>query len=167
MTLSDLTEEAATFYGKMLDHDYTTKEVFNKNYFKVIEMKGLSVVCQKIFSDNWFLGLAKNHERRRTLKNPRFQQMWLYRNKWVFQENCRGEEKSVFLLIYFYQMYVNVKSLLYQYSSKEEKKIEKEKNELIVQQFGVAIVDGHDEKIGNFRIEPPGKKNSLLFQKEN
>jgi DNA topoisomerase-1 len=27
------TEECATFYGRMLDHDYTTKEVFNKNFF--------------------------------------------------------------------------------------------------------------------------------------
>ena len=34
MVLSDLAEECATFYGKMLDHDYTTKEVFNKNFFK-------------------------------------------------------------------------------------------------------------------------------------
>ena len=34
MSLSEPTEEVATFYGKMLDHDYTTKEVFNKNFFK-------------------------------------------------------------------------------------------------------------------------------------
>lgn len=32
--LSEEAEECATFYGKMLDHDYTTKEVFNKNFFK-------------------------------------------------------------------------------------------------------------------------------------
>ena len=32
--LSEETEECATFYGRMLDHDYTTKEVFNKNFFK-------------------------------------------------------------------------------------------------------------------------------------
>ena len=24
----------ATFYGRMIDHDYTQKEVFNKNFFK-------------------------------------------------------------------------------------------------------------------------------------
>ena len=34
MRLSEPTEEVATFYGKMLDHDYTTKEAFNKNFFK-------------------------------------------------------------------------------------------------------------------------------------
>lgn len=34
MKLSEEAEECATFYGRMLDHDYTTKEVFNKNFFK-------------------------------------------------------------------------------------------------------------------------------------
>ena len=34
MRLSIDTEEVATFYGKMIEHDYTTKEVFNKNFFK-------------------------------------------------------------------------------------------------------------------------------------
>ena len=35
MRLSEEAEEVATFYGRMIDHDYTTKEVFNKNFFKV------------------------------------------------------------------------------------------------------------------------------------
>lgn len=34
MTLSDECEEVATFYAKMLEHEYTTKDVFNKNFFK-------------------------------------------------------------------------------------------------------------------------------------
>lgn len=34
MRLSSEAEEVAGFYAKMLDHDYTTKEVFNKNFFK-------------------------------------------------------------------------------------------------------------------------------------
>ena len=34
MSLSSEAEEVATFYGKMLEHDYVTKEVFNKNFFK-------------------------------------------------------------------------------------------------------------------------------------
>ena len=33
MWLQPATEEVATFYGKMLDHDYTTREVFNRNFF--------------------------------------------------------------------------------------------------------------------------------------
>lgn len=34
MTLSADTEEVATFFAKMLDHEYTTKDVFRKNFFK-------------------------------------------------------------------------------------------------------------------------------------
>lgn len=33
MKLSETAEEAMTFYAKMLDHDYTSKPVFNKNFF--------------------------------------------------------------------------------------------------------------------------------------
>ena len=33
MNLSLAAEEVATFYGKMLDHEYTTKEVFQNNFF--------------------------------------------------------------------------------------------------------------------------------------
>jgi len=40
--------------------------------------------------------------------------------------------------------------------SKEEKKAEKEKNEAIQAEYGYCSWDGHKEKIGNFRIEPPG-----------
>lgn len=33
MKLSQETEEVATFYARMLDHDYTTKPAFNTNFF--------------------------------------------------------------------------------------------------------------------------------------
>lgn len=33
MALSEATEEVATFYAKMLTHDYTSKEKFNTNFF--------------------------------------------------------------------------------------------------------------------------------------
>uniref|UniRef100_V9KEW6 DNA topoisomerase I n=1 Tax=Callorhinchus milii TaxID=7868 RepID=V9KEW6_CALMI len=32
--LSPQAEEVATFFGKMLDHEYTTKDIFRKNFFK-------------------------------------------------------------------------------------------------------------------------------------
>lgn len=32
--LSEPAEEVATFYARMLDHDYTTKDVFNNNFTK-------------------------------------------------------------------------------------------------------------------------------------
>lgn len=34
MKLSPAAEEVATFYAAMLDHEYVTKEIFNKNFFK-------------------------------------------------------------------------------------------------------------------------------------
>ncbi len=34
MKLSTASEEVASFYAHMLDHDYVTKEIFNKNFFK-------------------------------------------------------------------------------------------------------------------------------------
>lgn len=34
MELSEPAEEVATFYAKMLDHDYTKKDIFNKNFFE-------------------------------------------------------------------------------------------------------------------------------------
>lgn len=34
MELSELAEEVATFYAKMLEHDYTKKDIFNKNFFE-------------------------------------------------------------------------------------------------------------------------------------
>lgn len=33
MRLSEPAEEVATFYAKMLDHEYTSNPVFNKNFF--------------------------------------------------------------------------------------------------------------------------------------
>lgn len=34
MKLSEPAEEVAGFYGRMLDHDYTTRDLFNNNFFK-------------------------------------------------------------------------------------------------------------------------------------
>lgn len=41
--------------------------------------------------------------------------------------------------------------------TKEEKKKIKEEKEKEALEYGFAIIDGHKQKIGNFRIEPPGK----------
>lgn len=40
--------------------------------------------------------------------------------------------------------------------SKEEKEETKKKNAELIEEFGFCLIDGHREKIGNFRIEPPG-----------
>lgn len=40
--------------------------------------------------------------------------------------------------------------------SKEEKLALKQKNEEMLKEYGFCIIDNHKEKIGNFKIEPPG-----------
>ena len=40
--------------------------------------------------------------------------------------------------------------------TKEEKQKIKQQNEQMIEEYGYCIVDGHKQKIGNFRIEPPG-----------
>lgn len=34
MRLSDETEEVAGFYARMIEHEYTTKDIFNKNFME-------------------------------------------------------------------------------------------------------------------------------------
>ncbi|XP_053680636.1 DNA topoisomerase I, mitochondrial [Anopheles nili] len=40
--------------------------------------------------------------------------------------------------------------------TKEEKAALKAANEELVKEYGICVIDGHREKIGNFKIEPPG-----------
>lgn len=40
--------------------------------------------------------------------------------------------------------------------SKEEKKALKETNEALIAEYGWCNIDGHKQRIGNFKIEPPG-----------
>ncbi len=40
--------------------------------------------------------------------------------------------------------------------SKEEKLALKKANEEIIEEYGWCMIDSHKEKIGNFKIEPPG-----------
>ncbi len=112
MKLTELTEEVATFYGRMLDHDYTEKKVFNDNFFgdwrKVMSPEERSVI--------------------KDLSKCNFDQINVY-----YKEVSEARKAR----------------------SKEEKKAEKEKNEAIQKEYGFCIIDGHKEKIGNFRIEPP------------
>ncbi|XP_063716322.1 DNA topoisomerase I, mitochondrial-like [Symsagittifera roscoffensis] len=113
LRLSEASEEVATFYAKMLDHDYTQKEVFNKNFF------------------NDFRGEMTKEEREliTDLRRCNFKEMHEY-----FKEQAEMRRNR----------------------SKEEKKAEKLKNEALIEEYGYAIVDGHRQRVGNFRIEPPG-----------
>jgi len=110
--LTEETEECATFYGRMLDHDYTTKEVFNKNFFKD---------WRKVMTE-------KEKDIIRDLSKCDFSEINEHFKK------VSEERKN---------------------RSKEEKKAEKEQNEAILAEYGFCTMDGHEEKIGNFRTEPP------------
>ncbi|XP_033058049.1 DNA topoisomerase I, mitochondrial isoform X3 [Trachypithecus francoisi] len=113
MRLSVKAEEVATFYGRMLDHEYTTKEVFRKNFF-----------------NDWRKEMTV--EEREVIKSL---------DKCDFTEIHR----------YFVDKAAARKAL-----TREEKQKLKEEAETLQQEFGYCILDGHREKIGNFKTEPPG-----------
>lgn len=113
MKLSLAAEEVATFYGKMLDHEYTTKDVFQKNFFA-----------------DWRGQMTK--EERKTIKEL---------------EKCDFTE----IHKYFFDRNEERKAL-----PKEEKQKLKEEASKLQEEYGYCILDGHREKIGNFKTEPPG-----------
>ncbi|KAF5924776.1 hypothetical protein HPG69_014819 [Diceros bicornis minor] len=114
--LSVAAEEVATFYGKMLDHEYTTKEVFQNNFFS-----DWRKVCAEMTA-----------EERRVIKHL---------DKCDFTEIHR----------HFVDRTAARKAL-----SREERQKLKEEAEKLQQEFGYCTLDGHREKIGNFKTEPPG-----------
>lgn len=113
MKLSQDTEEVAGFYAKMLEHDYTSSEIFNKNFFKDWR-KVMTPEEKEVIVD---------------LKKCNFRDMHAF-----FQQQSEERKNR----------------------SKEEKLALKKKNEEIQNTYGYCVMDGHKEKIGNFRIEPPG-----------
>lgn len=113
LKLSQDAEEVAGFYAKMLEHDYTSSEIFNKNFFK-----------------DWRKVMTQGE-----------------RELIVDLKKCDFRDMHAF----FMQQSEDRKN-----RSKEEKLALKKKNEEIQLEYGYCIMDGHKEKIGNFRIEPPG-----------
>ncbi|XP_063260198.1 DNA topoisomerase I, mitochondrial isoform X1 [Prinia subflava] len=113
LKLSLATEEIATFYAKMLDHEYTTKEIFQNNFF---------------------------HDWRKEMTSEE-------------QEIIKDLDKCDFREIHKYFVDKNEarKAL-----PKEEKQKLKEEADKIQEEYGYCILDGHREKIGNFKTEPPG-----------
>nr|CAG4646087.1 EOG090X0296 [Macrothrix elegans] len=111
--LSTAAEEVATFYAHMLDHDYVTKDAFNKNFFKDWR-KFMTQSEKEIITD---------------LKKCDFTAMHAY-------FKAKSEEKKN--------------------RTKEEKQQLKHENEEIVKEYGWCVIDGHKQRIGNFKIEPPG-----------
>jgi len=113
MELSEKAEEVMTFYAKMLNHDYVTKEDFNRNFFHDWRKEMTNDEKQKI-QDLGKCDFTQVHEH------------------FLMQSQLRKER------------------------SKEEKQAEKKKNETMVEEYGFCNWDHHKEKIGNFKLEPPG-----------
>lgn len=113
MRLSEEAEEIAGFYARLIDHEYTSKVVFNTNFFK-----------------DWRKSMTKKERETITdLHKCNFKPMAEY-----FKEQSEKNRNR----------------------TKEEKLALKEKNEALLKEYGIAVIDGHNEKIGNFKIEPPG-----------
>ncbi|XP_016394832.1 DNA topoisomerase I, mitochondrial isoform X3 [Sinocyclocheilus rhinocerous] len=113
MKLSPATEEIVTFYAKMLDHEYTSKEVFQNNFFS-----------------DWKEEMTKEERKLiKTLSKCDFSQIHKY-----FVEKSE-ERKNM---------------------TKEEKQVLKEEASRLMEEYGFCLLDGHREKIGNFKLEPPG-----------
>ncbi|XP_078542773.1 DNA topoisomerase I, mitochondrial [Lissotriton helveticus] len=113
MKLSLATEEVATFYGKMIDHEYTTKKIFQRNFFY-----------------DWTEIMTEEEKKVITdLDKCNFTQI----HKYFFEKN---EARKAL--------------------PKEEKQILKLEADKITQEYGFCTLDGHREKIGNFKTEPPG-----------
>nr|CAB3267168.1 DNA topoisomerase I, mitochondrial-like [Phallusia mammillata] len=113
MRLQPEAEEVMTFYAKMLEHDYTTKEDFNRNFF-----------------GDWRKVMTA--EEKAHIKDL-------------------GKCNFVAVADYF-----KMKSEERKARSKEEKQMEKKNNEALIEEYGFCDWDHHKEKIGNFKLEPPG-----------
>ncbi|GMT28365.1 hypothetical protein PFISCL1PPCAC_19662, partial [Pristionchus fissidentatus] len=111
--LSQDAEEIATFYGRMIDHEYTSSDVFNTNFFH-----------------DWRKSMTPSErELIKDLKKCDFRQIDVY-----FKE--QSEKRKTM--------------------TKEEKLKIKEEKEGEMKIYGFTFIDGHKQKIANFRIEPPG-----------
>ncbi|XP_032078876.1 DNA topoisomerase I, mitochondrial [Thamnophis elegans] len=113
MKLSRAAEEVATFFAKMLDHDYTRKKIFRDNFF-----------C------DWMQVMTPQERKKiKDLKRCDFSDIHNY-----FLEKQEAQKAL----------------------PKEEKQRLKEEAERIQEEYGYCVIDGHREKIGNFKTEPPG-----------
>ncbi|XP_058030357.1 DNA topoisomerase I, mitochondrial isoform X1 [Ahaetulla prasina] len=113
MKLSRATEEVATFFAKMLDHDFARKKIFRDNFF-----------C------DWLQVMTPQERKKiKDLKRCDFSDIHNY-----FLEKQEAQKAL----------------------SKEAKQRLKEEAERIQEEYGYCVIDGHREKIGNFKTEPPG-----------
>ncbi|ALC48487.1 Top1 [Drosophila busckii] len=78
-----------------------------------------------------------------------------------FRKSMTDKEKDIikdFRKCNFKEMfdYFQAESEKRKAATKEEKLARKNENEALMKEYGFCMIDGHKEKIGNFRLEPPG-----------
>lgn len=113
LELSPAAEEVAGFYARMLDHEYTSMDQFNKNFFK-----------------DWRKEMTSNEKEIITdLKKCDFRRLAEY-----YKEETEKRKAM----------------------TKVEKQALKAEQDAITAEYGFCVVDGHKQKIANFRVEPPG-----------
>ncbi|XP_069037256.1 DNA topoisomerase I, mitochondrial isoform X4 [Lepisosteus oculatus] len=113
VTLSSAAEEVAVFFAQMLDHEYTTKEVFRNNFFSDWR-KEMTLEEKMIITD---------------LNKCDFSEIYKMHKEKVEARKNQG---------------------------KEEKQKTKDANQKLLEEYGYCTLDHHRERIGNFKIEPPG-----------
>ncbi|KAK3547461.1 hypothetical protein QTP86_021033 [Hemibagrus guttatus] len=126
MKLSESAEEVATFFAKMLDHEYTTKDIFKKNFFK-----------------DWRKEMTSEEKSRISdLNKCNFTEMSEYfKTQSEARKQMTKEEKQ--------KAQNSIKCKMYKIKSKRRTSGWWGEN-------GYCLMDNHKERIGNFRIEPPG-----------
>ncbi|CAL1262202.1 unnamed protein product [Larinioides sclopetarius] len=111
--LSENAEEVAGFYGRILDQECATKDIFKYNFF----------------TDWREVMTSKERKEITDFHKCDFRDFHAY-----YKE--QAEERKMM--------------------PKEEKLRIKEENEALTHKYGFCLIDGHKQKIGNFKIEPPG-----------
>ncbi|XP_062402979.1 DNA topoisomerase 1 isoform X2 [Sardina pilchardus] len=111
--LSPRAEEVGLFFAQMLDHEYTTKEVFRSNFFRDWR-KEMTLEERTLIADLNRCDFGELHA--------------MHKSKVEARKNM----------------------------TKDEKQVIKDANQKIVDEFGFCLLDHHKERIGNFKIEPPG-----------
>ena len=92
------------------------------------------------------------------VKNPTFQTNFFNDFKIVLKEfdpKCRIKEFSKCDFTPMFEYFQQQKELKKQ-MTKEDKKLLKEDKQKVDDEYGWCLLDGRKEKVGNFRVEPPG-----------
>jgi DNA topoisomerase-1 len=130
-------EEVAGFYAALLASEHAQDKTFNKNFFedwKTIMKKHPPVRYRKNFNDKFPLIKSDLILQRDGTKITNFD-LCDFRPIYEYFEAEKAKKKAM--------------------TSEEKKAAKKAKDELEAK-YTTCLLDGRKEKVGNFRVEPPG-----------